>query len=130
MKNYFQTLVPLFLFCYLSLSTNILMAVTIGSQNNARAIGIQADGKIVAAGFSTINSVNQYIVARYSSAGVLDAGSFSSNGVITTSIGTDAKANAIAIQTDNKIVVAGYAFSAGVNQFAVVRYNTDGSLDG
>src|ERR1700720_846612 len=37
--------------------------------------------------------------------------------------------NSVAAQRDGKIVVAGYAEVAGVDQFALVRYNSDGSLD-
>ena len=39
-------------------------------------------------------------------------------------------ANGVAVQSDGRIVVAGSSFSqATVNDFAVARYNTDGSLD-
>ena len=37
--------------------------------------------------------------------------------------------NSVAAQPDGKIVVAGYALVDGVDQFALVRYNSDGSLD-
>ena len=37
--------------------------------------------------------------------------------------------NSVAAQRDGKIVVAGYAEVGGVDQFALVRYNSDGSLD-
>jgi beta-propeller uncharacterized protein DUF5122 len=37
----------------------------------------------------------------------------------------DSQANAVAIQRDGKIVVAGYCAS----EFAIVRYNPDGSID-
>ena len=37
--------------------------------------------------------------------------------------------NSVAAQRDGKIVVAGYAKVGGVDQFALVRYNSDGSLD-
>jgi len=42
--------------------------------------------------------------------------------------GTDV-ANSVAIQPDGKIVVAGYSNNGSNNDFALVRYNTDGSLD-
>src|SRR5262249_19675401 len=37
--------------------------------------------------------------------------------------------NSVAVQRDGKIVVAGSADVGGVDQFALVRYNPDGSLD-
>jgi uncharacterized delta-60 repeat protein len=52
---------------------------------------------------------------------------FGINGKVITSTGFSDEANAVALQTDGKIVVAGYtnAFGGGI----VARYNTDGSLD-
>ena len=48
------------------------------------------------------------------------------NGIVITPVSTvDNEANAMAIQKDGKIVVAGYSNT----DFAVVRYNTDGTLD-
>src|SRR5882724_3917766 len=43
--------------------------------------------------------------------------------------GTSAFANSVAAQRDGKIIVAGYAEVGGVDRFALVRYNSDGSLD-
>ena len=40
-----------------------------------------------------------------------------------------ANGNSVATQRDGKIVVAGYADVGGVDRFALVRYNSDGSLD-
>ena len=42
---------------------------------------------------------------------------------------SSAYGNSVAAQRDGKIVVAGYAAVGGVDQFALVRYNADGSLD-
>ena len=59
--------------------------------------------------------------------------SFDGDGKITTALGTSTASlteviNAIAIQSDGKIVVAGHAL-VGYPQFALARYNPDGSLD-
>jgi uncharacterized delta-60 repeat protein len=43
--------------------------------------------------------------------------------------GGTAVANAIVVQSDGKMVVAGYAPVGGITRFAIVRVNTDGSLD-
>ena len=53
---------------------------------------------------------------------------FGTGGKVTTAIGSDDAASSVAIQSDGKIVAAGYS-STVVNDFALVRYNTDGSLD-
>jgi uncharacterized delta-60 repeat protein len=57
-------------------------------------------------------------------AGSLDP-TFGIGGMVTTSIGTESSAAAVAIQPDGKIVVAGTADS----KFALARYNANGKLD-
>lgn len=74
-----------------------------------------------------------FAVARYTAAAVLDT-TFGTGGKVTTPFGTGsdtAAGYAVAIQSDGKIVVGGYAHIAadGHNEFAVARYNSDGSLD-
>ncbi len=98
----------------------------------ATAVAIQADGKIVVAGYTdAYNEGDNFAVLRFNSDGSLDP-SFNGDGRVRTDFNhTDDHANAIAIQTDGKIVVAGYTNdpSTGKPDFAVVRYNTNGSLD-
>jgi len=60
--------------------------------------------------------------------GDLDTG-FSSDGKVTTDVGTVDAGRAVAVQSDGKIVVAGYAQMSGTYAFLVVRYSSDGSLD-
>lgn len=93
------------------------------------AVAIQSDGKIIVAGFSTNGSNLDFALARYHSDGSLD-NSFGIGGKVTTDfVGDDDAANAIIIQSDGKIVVAGYSYGNTYNDFALVRYNLDGSLD-
>ena len=55
---------------------------------------------------------------------------FGTGGIVTTAIGTaEDKVNSLAIQPDGKLVAAGYSYNGVQNKFALVRYNTDGSLD-
>ena len=61
--------------------------------------------------------------------GDLDSG-FSSDGKLLTDIGTTDSGRAVAIQSDGKIVVAGYALMGSDDDFAVARYGSDGALDG
>ncbi|MBI5934516.1 MAG: hypothetical protein HY867_12480 [Chloroflexi bacterium] len=93
-------------------------------------IAIQPDGKIVAAGYKNTSSGYDFAVARYNLDGSLDA-SFDSDGVvITDALSTDNTGYAVAIQTDGKIVVAGNVCYGSNNcDFALARYNSDGSLD-
>ncbi|MFA7281279.1 MAG: DUF4214 domain-containing protein, partial [Sterolibacterium sp.] len=85
----------------------------------------QADGKILVAGVSFIGS-NNVALARYNTDGSLDT-SFDGDGKVTTDLGGSDHGFAIALQADGKILVAG---DGGSNaDFALTRYNTDGSLD-
>jgi uncharacterized delta-60 repeat protein len=91
-------------------------------------IAIGANAKIVTAGFS--GGWNYaFAVTRYQTNGTLDI-SFSDDGKTTFQFGFDrAIANAVALQEDNKVLVAGYAHNQGQIDFAVARLNDDGSLD-
>ncbi len=94
---------------------------------SARAVALQPDGKIVTAGSGT----GEFEVARLNSDGSLDS-TFGSGGSVETDFGGSASASALAIQTDGRIIVAGFARKALSNEsadFALARYNTDGSLD-
>lgn len=98
--------------------------------DEARSMAIQTDGKIVLAGTSMQPDFSRtFAVARYNTNGSLDA-TFDSDGKVTTSVTPNNDfAQAVALQADGKIVVAGKGTPVGPEQFAVVRYNTDGSLD-
>lgn len=93
---------------------------------------IQPDGKIVAVGesapFDPLKSHAQMIVARYNVDGSLDP-TFGNNGIVTTAVGDQAIANAVALQDDGKIVVVGGGGSNSQMSFVIVRYNTNGTLD-
>jgi uncharacterized delta-60 repeat protein len=101
-----------------------------GSFDQGRALALQADGKIVVAGRSGFD----FALARYNPDGSLDA-SFGVGGRVRTDFtgtGTfEEVANALAIQPDGKIVLAGTADEPGPPdfEFALARYNPDGSLD-
>jgi uncharacterized delta-60 repeat protein len=90
----------------------------------ANAIAINANGKIVVAGWTEISSDDtRFALARYNSNGSLDT-TFDDNGLVETNFAssTDEKAYAIAAETGGKIVVAGGAKVGGIDQFALARY--------
>ncbi len=106
----------------------------LGGTDEPGGVAVQADGKIVAAGF-TQNPVTydvEFALARYNADGSLDSG-FGSGGKLHTDFGGSFDAGqAVAIQADGKIVVAGFASSSSsptYSDFALARYNPDGSLD-
>lgn len=107
-----------------------LTTVVNGGNEQAKAMVVQPDGKIVVVGYSG-STDSDFAVVRYNTDGALDT-TFDTDGMVTTPFGTDNdQAKAVAIQTDGKIVVAGWAGNqlTGQLDLAVVRYNTDGSLD-
>jgi uncharacterized delta-60 repeat protein len=89
--------------------------------------GTANDGKIVAVG--TVGSpVQDMAVVRYNLDGSLDK-TFGGSGQVTTSIGSSSEgAGDVIVQPDGKVVVAGWTGGNSSN-FALVRYNADGSLD-
>jgi uncharacterized delta-60 repeat protein len=109
-----------------------LVTTAVGIGNDvAQAAAIQADGKIVAAGYAFNGSNNDFAVVRYNPNGTLDSTfGMSGNGIVLTPVGTsEDEAFGVALQSDGKIVLVGQS-SNGINtDIAVVRYNLDGTLD-
>lgn len=107
--------------------TNGRVVTPVGT-NNDKAYGllIQPDGKIVVIGYASVLSGDDFAVVRYGENGILDA-NFGNSGVVTTDFGTNYdQGYSVALQTDGRLIVAG---KAGNSDFALARYNTDGSLD-
>jgi len=99
-----------------------------GDQHTS-AIAIQQDGKIVVAGSTNNGTANDFAVIRYNENGRLDP-SFGKGGIAITSISDgDDNASGVAIQTDGKIVVAGSSNNGSNFDFALIRYNPDGTPD-
>ncbi|MGI8836583.1 MAG: hypothetical protein ACR2H4_08090 [Pyrinomonadaceae bacterium] len=99
--------------------------------DHATSVAIQADGKIVVVGYSFNGGANgiDFAAVRYNTDGSLDT-SFNGTGKVVTPIGSSHDvARSVAIQADGKIVAAGGSYNGANYDFAVVRYNTDGTLD-
>jgi uncharacterized delta-60 repeat protein len=102
-----------------------------GNSDYARALVQQADGKLVAAGRTDTATSTDFGLARYNPDGTLDA-SFGTSGTVTTDIATNNidEARALVRQADGRLVAAGFAVGpAGTFDFALARYNPDGTLD-
>ncbi len=112
-------------------STGLVTTDFAGRTDDASAVAVQPDGKIVVVGTVQVGS-SSYVfgVARYNSNGTLDT-TFNGTGKVTSMVTPSgfSIANAVAIQPDGKIVVAGYAMGSSNYDFAVVRFNANGSLD-
>lgn len=100
-----------------------------GMDDRGTSIAIQFDNKILQAGYSENGSNMDFAVVRYNINGSLDT-TFSSDGKILIPVGVnDDFATSIKIQSDNKIIVAGYSLFGFNNDFSAIRLNTDGILD-
>lgn len=105
-----------------------------GGSGAARAVAVQPDGRIVAAGSAITSTGSDFAVARYLADGSLDT-TFGGDGLVTTDFGGEGLAQsdaaaAIAIQPDGRILTAGSG--GGVPRapdFVLARYRPDGSLD-
>jgi uncharacterized delta-60 repeat protein len=92
------------------------------------SVAVQSDGKIVVAGSSSNGSNTDFALVRYTAAGALDA-SFGNGGKVTTDFGSSTDiGQSVAVQSDGKIVVAGYALTNGY-LVALARYTPAGALD-
>ena len=99
-----------------------------GASDHLRAAALQADGKIVVGG-SSVGLGLDFILARYNANGSLDT-SFDGDGLLSTDIDGDTDScNALVVQPDGKILAAGSTANPSNYNFALVRYNPDGSLD-
>ena len=116
-----------------SFGTGGKVTTAIGSgHDQAYAVAVQADGKILVAGYSHNGTDNDFALVRYTRSGQLDA-TFGEGGMVVTDFdGGDDQARAIALLYLGKIVVAGHATygsdGSGMN-FALVRYDADGTPD-
>lgn len=108
-----------------------------GSDEWAEAVAVQPDGKAVAVGHiyaADGGTADSIAIARYTENGALDP-TFDGDGKVRTEFTSSSfeYASSVAIQADGKIIVAGGVFIlAGTTRsdFALARYNPDGSLDG
>lgn len=104
-----------------------------GAGDEAHDAALMADGGIIAVGETDAPGIQKqdFAVARYRPDGTLDS-SFGTGGIATTDFGGHGHvADAVAVQPDGKVVVGGYAAGASGfhSDFALARYNPDGTLD-
>ena len=109
-----------------------------GNNDYATAVAIQPDGKIVAAGVAHLAGSGSggfganpdFGLVRYNPDGTLDT-TFGNGGQVTTSFTPAGDfVSGVAMQADGKIVAVGIAGDGAADpDFALARYNADGSLD-
>lgn len=102
--------------------------------DQALAMAIQSDGKIVLAGFNNdATTGDDFTLTRYTTTGALDTTTFGTNGITKTAVASGTGADRIqgmAIDSSGRFVVVGYANSAtSGDDIAVARYTSVGALD-
>jgi uncharacterized delta-60 repeat protein len=97
-----------------------------GGSDEARAVVVQPDGKVVIA-IRAATGNNDFVVMRLFPSGIPDPG-FDGDGTSIIGFGGDDEPEALALQPDGKILVAGETSSGG--DIAVARLKTDGTIDG
>jgi uncharacterized delta-60 repeat protein len=125
-----------------SFGTGGIVTTFFGVSAEATSAVVQADGKIVAAGYANLDGGESFALARYNSNGTLDT-TFGTGGKVGTAFDSGhgfsyAQASSVAVQPDGRIVAAGNkeigaCLFNGLEQpcfdFALARYNSDGTLD-
>lgn len=105
-----------------------------GENSIATSMALQTDGKIVVCGYSYVDmddpfETNSLVLSRYLENGNLDE-AFGDSGKVTIEIGSyhENESNFVAVQANGKILVLTILQDGG-RYPAVLRFNTDGSLD-
>ncbi|MFB7055450.1 calcium-binding protein [Streptomyces vinaceus] len=105
-----------------------MVTANFGGTEFGNAVAVQPDGKIVAAGSGAVGVA----LLRYNADGSPDSG-FGSGGRTSVHFpGDGGGANALALQPNGKIVIAGQADdpnSQEANDFGVARFNANGTVD-
>lgn len=104
-----------------SFDTDGKLVTDLGGTETLNSLVSLADGKFLAAG---TDGNNNLLLMRFNNDGSLDT-SFDTDGKVTTDLGGWETGNSAAVQSDGKILLAGTTDT----DIALVRYNTDGSLD-
>jgi uncharacterized delta-60 repeat protein len=113
---------------------SVVTAISAGNvEEQAHAVAVQADGKIVVAGHVSGNNLFDFAVVRYNTDGTLDTG-FDGDGIAITSIENSSDyARSVFIQSDGRILVAGFGYNFDGSGFSsnlvLARYNSNGTLD-
>jgi uncharacterized delta-60 repeat protein len=105
-------------------------SLDVGNFDGAFGAALQPDGKIVLAGSASVSPASSFALVRLKADGTPDT-TFDGDGRVITSFSGIAFAMGVMVQADGKLVAAGGALG-GLSpnpDFALARYNADGSLD-
>jgi uncharacterized delta-60 repeat protein len=102
-----------------------------GSAESGNALAVQSDGRLLVAGEvrNAAGTRSDAFLSRFLADGQIDA-SFGKSGTSYGYSGTINSARAIAVQSDGKIVIAGYTTGNGLtDDFLIARFHPNGYVD-
>lgn len=107
-----------------------IVTTAVGAGNDyGRAVAIQADGKIIVAGYTFGNKYSDFAIIRYNSSGTLD-NTFGNNGKVIKDInGYDDAAYSIQIRPNGKLVFSGRGSDGNYDLFTSIQLKSDGNSD-
>ncbi len=98
----------------------------------ANAILVLPDNRILAAGYQTAAAIDSFLLVRFTENGALDT-TFNGDGVVDSisfGAGTSARVQAMTLDGQGRILLAGYRELAGDKDFAIARLDpATGNLD-
>jgi uncharacterized delta-60 repeat protein len=108
----------------------VLYDIPVSNYDFANSLILQSDGKIIQGGTCYNSGTDQFCIVRYNADGSIDS-TFGTSGYVIFDLPDSSydQASAIALQTNGKIIQAGTCTISGTEQFCIVRYNVDGSID-
>ncbi len=113
----------------ISFGNNGLIITDVNTSNDvAQDMLVQADGKIIVAGYTSDGIKDFFCLMRYNIDGSKDF-DFGDNGIVVTEFASTSVGASMAIQTDGKILLGGHTWGGEANGFALARYHSNGSLD-
>ncbi len=114
----------------LSFGTGGFVSTDVNTHDDeANDILIQPDGKVLVAGTAILQSYSKFAVIRYNADGTIDS-TFADNGIATANVGpVNDKGTSLALQNDGKILLAGNYGWNFYNDPAIVRFNSNGTID-
>lgn len=106
------------------------LSYSANGSTHARAVAMQADGRLVVAGH-VWDGASRFLAARLRGDGSPDTSFANGAGHVMVDFPgtTSPEAHALAIQPDGKLLLAGDTFVDGARAIAVARLNADGTLD-
>lgn len=110
---------------------DINAAALVNGDSEARALVLQSDGKLLVAGYAFGPGNSELLLMRLNGADGSPDVNFGTNGITRTPVGSgEDMANAMVLQPDGRIVIAGSMIAAdGRRDFALARYTSNGVLD-